>query len=249
MKKRIHLIALVLVCLLVLAGCGCEHEWLAATCDAPKTCALCGETEGAPAGHSWQAATCSAPKTCENCGATEGEALEHTWTDATCEAPKTCSVCGATEGEALGHTWIDATYDAPMTCEVCGATEGEPLQRTTSDFTDSEVYKMVCQLIDENLSSMNPEYKYDADNQILYIYLTAPEGTAQALYTAPDAIQDSWNTIRDGMCTMTSSSCEAFESTGYGDISCCMMLLNDANTDNVLLGVLDGVVIYDVLEE
>ena len=51
--------------------------------------------------HEWVDATCTAPKTSSRCGATEGEALGHDWKDATTEAPKTCSRCGATEGEKL----------------------------------------------------------------------------------------------------------------------------------------------------
>lgn len=125
MKRGICLIALVMACLLVLAGCGCEHEWAEANCTTPKTCKLCGETEGEPLGHTWVDADCDTPKTCSVCGETEGEALGHTWIDATCTEPKTCSVCGATEGEALGHTWTEATTEAPKTCSVCGETEGE----------------------------------------------------------------------------------------------------------------------------
>lgn len=126
MKKRLTLIALVLVCALALSACGCKHEtWTDANCETPKTCADCGETEGAPLGHSWTAATCETPKTCETCGKTEGEALGHAWVDADCENPKTCSNCKLTEGEALGHAWVDATTEAPKTCETCGLTEGE----------------------------------------------------------------------------------------------------------------------------
>ena len=51
--------------------------------------------------HEWVEATCTAPKTCSRCGATEGEALGHDWKEATTEAPKTCTRCGATEGEKL----------------------------------------------------------------------------------------------------------------------------------------------------
>lgn len=51
MKKYLYL-ALIVTCLAVLlAGCGCEHEWEDATCTAPKTCKLCEETEGEALGH------------------------------------------------------------------------------------------------------------------------------------------------------------------------------------------------------
>lgn len=137
MKKKITLLALVLCCVLVLAGCGCEHEWVEADCVTPKTCSLCEETEGEALGHTWEDADCLNPKTCAECGETEGEALGHTWIDATCAAPKTCEVCGETEGEALEHTWIDATTEAPKTCEVCGETEGERII-TDERFTTAE---------------------------------------------------------------------------------------------------------------
>ena len=96
----------------------CNHEWIDATCTAPKTCSKCGATEGEVLGHNWVDATCTAPKTCSKCGATEGEVLGHSWVDATCKAPKTCSVCSATEGTVADHSYTDGT------CTVCG--EADP---------------------------------------------------------------------------------------------------------------------------
>lgn len=133
----------------------CRHEWQDAICTSPRTCSLCGETEGEPLGHEWDEASCTVPKTCSLCGETDGEPLGHNWVDATCTEPetcarcgethgttrghnwkaatciqlKTCSDCGQTEGDFGEHTWIPATYDAPKTCSVCGATEGKPLIR------------------------------------------------------------------------------------------------------------------------
>ena len=65
-----------------------------------------------PCEHNWADATCTAPKTCTVCGATDGEALGHSFAPATCTAPKTCA-CGATEGEALGHTYF---YNLCLVC-------------------------------------------------------------------------------------------------------------------------------------
>ena len=44
--KKITALFLALSLMLTLASCGCKHEWAEATCTAPKTCTLCGETEG-----------------------------------------------------------------------------------------------------------------------------------------------------------------------------------------------------------
>ena len=60
MKQKLCVLALVLACVLIFAGCQCEHKWNAATCEEPKTCELCGVVEGDPQGHSWKPATCNA---------------------------------------------------------------------------------------------------------------------------------------------------------------------------------------------
>lgn len=148
--KKVFCLMLVLLLALTLAACGCKHEtWKEADCVTPKTCAECGETEGAPLGHSWLAATCETPKTCENCGKTEGEAPGHAWTDATCAAPKTCASCGLTEGSVLEHTWVEATTEAPKTCTGCGLTEGERIvtdERFTTETTKDFYGTWVCRL-------------------------------------------------------------------------------------------------------
>lgn len=66
--------------------------------------------------HKFKDATCTEPKTCKVCGATEGEVLAHNWKDADCQNPKTCTACGATEGEKGDH--VDANKDGK--CDVCG---------------------------------------------------------------------------------------------------------------------------------
>jgi hypothetical protein len=74
MRKFSLVVALVL-CICLMSGCCLSHKWVEATCENPKLCEKCGETEG--------------------------EALEHDWSEATRQAPKTCQVCGQTEGEPL----------------------------------------------------------------------------------------------------------------------------------------------------
>lgn len=101
MKKFVCLFVLLSLCVALFAGCGCRHEWMAATCTSPKTCNLCGLTEGESNGHIWEDATCIIPKKCSVCHTTEGAALSHNWEEATTEAPKTCTNCQVTEGTAL----------------------------------------------------------------------------------------------------------------------------------------------------
>lgn len=126
MKKKVIYVLFTISLSVMLTACGHEHTWVDATCEAPKTCSECGETEG--------------------------DVLEHTWIDVTCAEPKHCSQCGTTEGEALPHTFTEANYQQPATCEVCGETEGKPLQAYFEEYglecnaeLDTEyAYKTIC---------------------------------------------------------------------------------------------------------
>ena len=46
MKSKVIWAALALAFALCLTACGCRHEWREAHCDSPKTCIVCGLTEG-----------------------------------------------------------------------------------------------------------------------------------------------------------------------------------------------------------
>ena len=122
-KSMFVLAALVLSAVLLLAGCGCQHEWVEADCVTAKTCSLCQKVEGEALGHSWVEASCEAPKTCSVCGETQGEALGHDWQDVTCDTPQTCKTCGSVEGTARGHScrWQPNVGANTMTgeCDRC----------------------------------------------------------------------------------------------------------------------------------
>jgi len=103
------------------------HDMKKATCTESASCRRegCGYIAEA-LGHAWLEATCEAPKTCVLCGTTQGNALGHTWVDATCTTPKTCSVCSAIQGAALGHDMSgEATCTESASCrrKGCNYTE------------------------------------------------------------------------------------------------------------------------------
>lgn len=137
-KKLAAIILAVIVMMCVLSGCKCEHNWVEATCDAPKTCSICGETEGESLDHDWIAATCTEAKHCSRCCLIEGTPAEHNWIEATCFDPKTCADCKLTEGEPLAHSvkkWQvvkEATCasegERAGTCEQCGVERKESIE-------------------------------------------------------------------------------------------------------------------------
>jgi len=126
MSKALRYALYFLLCCVLLHACGIinlhDHEWQEATCITPRTCAICGDTDGEPLGHQWAEATCTTPKTCIVCGETNGSPAKHSWIARTCEMPKTCSVCGMQEGEPCGHLFNSATWVATVkpTCQSEG---------------------------------------------------------------------------------------------------------------------------------
>ena len=95
-KKLIALVFALLLPVLALTGCGCEHEWVDATCTEPKTCSKCGETEGKPVGH------------------TEGkwETVETDLVNASVTEKKYCTECSIELAEET--TALEKLYDAGL---------------------------------------------------------------------------------------------------------------------------------------
>ena len=118
MKKVLSLIAILCMALVCFAACyfpetPCEHDWINATCTAPKTCSVCGETDGEPIGHTEETVVGTAA-TCTESGMSDG---------------KKCTVCGETTVQqtviaALGHT-EETVAGTPATCTVAGMTDGK----------------------------------------------------------------------------------------------------------------------------
>lgn len=70
--------------------------------------------------HRWEEATCQVPKTCAKCGETEGDVIPHNWEDTNCVSPSPCTMCGTLEGIELTHEW---QADGSRLCKRCGLDE------------------------------------------------------------------------------------------------------------------------------
>ena len=141
----------------------CDHNWIDATCTAPKTCSLCGKTEGEALGHIEEIIPAKAA-TCEETGLTEGVR---------------CSRCGEILVEqqvipALGHNYTSEVIKSATcteeglrryTCTRCGDTYDEAIpvlahsqaireeNRIEPDCTNSGSYDKVtyCTVCNEEL--------------------------------------------------------------------------------------------------
>ena len=86
------------------------HIWQTSDDGKIKTCTSCGTVLNLDDHiHTWNEAICWAPKTCSVCGVTEGEAPGHSWIDANCQSAKKCSACGVTEGGLGNHNIVNSS--------------------------------------------------------------------------------------------------------------------------------------------
>jgi len=138
------------------------------------TCSACGDTyteNVAALGHTWNAATCTAPKTCSVCGATEGAALGHNYTndcDTDCNrcgtirttehkydnaCDTTCNVCGAIRN--VGDHVYDNACDA--NCNICGVLRQVP-DHVYDNGNDTE-----CNICGSHRDACNHQYSNACD--------------------------------------------------------------------------------------
>ena len=60
--KRFTTMLIIMCMLMSLTACNtCDHDWYLADCMSPKTCGICGATEGEIGDHVWANATCAKP--------------------------------------------------------------------------------------------------------------------------------------------------------------------------------------------
>lgn len=170
MKKLISLL-LVLAMAGSLAACGHEHEWIPATCTEPKTCSVCGKTEGQPLGHTWglpayewakDYATATASHVCtRDPSYVESETVR---TDAKIVIPSDCDVMGertytasfsdpAFEAQTLtvqdvpvlGHNWDAPVYEW---ADDLSSVTARHVCRRDSSHVESETVKTVAEPVE-----------------------------------------------------------------------------------------------------
>ena len=210
-------LALLLVCILslgVLTACNaeeptCEHAWVDATCESPKTCATCNETEGEALGHKGGLATCTEKAICATCNQPYGELKAHVAKadDNDCTTAVTCENCSYIFVPAApSHTGGNATCTAKAECTRCGTAYGELAEHTPGDAATCTTAQ-TCTVCNTELVAAGHSWN-DAT-------CAAPKTCSVCTATDGEALGHSWN---DATCTApkTCSVCTATEGEALG---------------------------------
>lgn len=220
MKRTLKLFTIIscMILLLMLTSCEVytfkmssdsshEHSWRSATCDAPKTCAKCGETEGEALGHSLgkDDGDCTTAITCATCDLIMFEGNEsHIGGAATCLSGRICDVCGIEytgkkHDNHISHEYIYVAHEDGEThirshkcCQVVSDLGYFDVDGTfvvvdnQNEYIDSQTYVECIHGEEESICTIcenDKGYEYDEQTNTYMVYL------AKGLYVWNKATQ------------------------------------------------------------
>lgn len=190
---------------------GCPHDWILATCTNPKTCSICGQTEGEPLGHTWEEATKYTPKTCSTCGQKEGNLLPFNESRINVHCFIGSSV-KTNEFELIGISFylncyqVDNLPDTPTNSLIELSNSGK-IMTAYYLTTDKKIYLYLgnwfCWTDDPQdlestygiyycgyVSSSDEIQRTNDDTDNMYIYFEIPEETTKMIYFTHDQNND-----------------------------------------------------------
>lgn len=142
--------------------------------------------------HTWVEATCEHPRCCSKCGETEGEALGHHWIDATCTIARHCIVCSVVDGDPAGHTLgeeirqfdpVNGFCRIQQQCTVCQqqlSGQFEKLETFVEDdlffFSPQDFLDRMSAIARESFPDFHYEFAAERDTFMVHLFLTGDEG-------------------------------------------------------------------------
>ncbi|MBQ1769833.1 MAG: hypothetical protein IIZ99_03920, partial [Turicibacter sp.] len=99
--------------------------------------------------------------------------------------------------------------------------------------------------------SENCEVYYDEEHGWFQVNIIYDGAAVMVVGVQQDSsLRGQWETdVLDSMVALNLSMKDLLVTLGHDDVSVVLTLLNDLNTDNVLVGIMDGVVILDATEQ
>lgn len=186
------------------------------------------------------------------CEGTSSTSAENTVKE-TSSASETISISNENTTEEITDVPVNSTeISSPMDDAASSQPTEEPSESqdiiTVSNFGDSEGYSEMKSIILEAFAEYSPSVSYDSETALVNITISAANGTSALLSKGTADALAWWEEMKEPLVGFCSESYNLICSiTGLKEIGCTLILLNDSNPDNALLGILNGTVYYDVM--
>lgn len=170
---------------------------------------------------------------------------------------------GMSSEDSTSSSSASSSVETPApTVEPTAAPTEEPIPEPTMETESSQEsdansdeplmsMDMTAAVIEALVSQNFENYTIDYDESGITLSLWQ-DGLAVGSVLAAAGNQesiDSWNSIKENLVSFSDSVSETMETAGHGDATLMINILNDQNTDLVLLSALNGVIVYDAVNE
>lgn len=150
------------------------------------------------------------------------------------------------EAEPTPVPTVEPTPEPTSEPDVNGM-DGEGTDVSNKENVDA-VVTLVKGVLDENYGE-NYSMDYDENGVTINVWYDGIALEVTMAAAGYDEYQEEWMEVVDAMKKQTESFAGVFEAAGIDDMPVMFNILNDQNKDNTLLSVLNGVVIYDAVQD
>lgn len=118
-------------------------------------------------------------------------------------------------------------------------------------------FEAAADVVEQGVQNMNLDDQFlvkswdtQIDEELFYLRILMQEDVFNALYynSQNEKIGQAWNYMRDSMRDFTKTCSEFFLEYGF-DTNVTVEIVNPFNTNNVILSISNGAVLYDVMSE
>lgn len=156
-----------------------------------------------------------------------------------------CAACGSTESAPAAAPTVESTAEPTTEPEAVAANQQDGAE---IPFEESECYSVIKTTLETAFDFLKPEISYDAENRLMHMVFTAPDGTDNAMILDKKAIEKDWNDLCENLNGVGKTAYEACLSKGY-QVGCAVMVLSDSNPENALFASLNGETVYNAIDD
>ncbi len=148
---------------------------------------------------------------------------------------------------------LKASADVSMVDTDAVATEPEEGEEIDPDFsvdgtaTIEDVVSLLQQAMIEGFGEDNSQVYLDGNVLVMSIWEDGGAAEATLAQGGDTEMQEDWQVLTDALVSLSDTATSALVEAGLDGYSVMVNLLNDQNTENTLLSVVDGFVVYDVV--
>lgn len=160
--------------------------------------------------------------------------------------------CGGMSDSSKDTTPVpEATSTVSANEKAAVEKESTKIETAAPATSSSEDIDTAVNLIESVLKEHYNNYTISHEDRIITINIWEDGIAVGALLASQgnEECKESWDEMVENVKVFSDSVCEFVDSLGLDDVTVVINLLNDSNTENVLLTVMEGIVIYDSVND